>query len=75
MERSLGSRSSLSRRLGGGMVECLFRHRSRLVEGSSKLKSCHLVATGSRSMALAHDLPGVTTADLQMVHKKLSNVQ
>ena len=37
----LGSWSHLSRRIGGGMMERLLRHWSRLIEGGGKLERRH----------------------------------
>jgi hypothetical protein len=37
----LRSWSHLSRRVGGGMMECLLRHWSRLFEGGGNLERCH----------------------------------
>jgi hypothetical protein len=37
----LRSWSHLSRRVGGGMMECLLRHWSRLLEGGGNLERCH----------------------------------
>jgi len=41
MMRCLRSWSHLSRRIGRGMVECLLRHWSRLIEGGGKLERSH----------------------------------
>jgi hypothetical protein len=42
MERCLRGRSDLSWRVCRRMMECLLRHWSRLIEGSSKLEGSHL---------------------------------
>jgi hypothetical protein len=41
MVRCLGSWSHLSWRVGGGMMECLLGHWSRLLEGGGKLEGRH----------------------------------